>query len=110
MQRSVRSRTGFGKSVIIAIGLSFGAVQASDYLTTDLNYFQVDCRIKQKQIEFLQSLRPSQAERGNSSLLNMLMPWKLITDPDTYGNRAQHASGRTDWMINQLLMELRTCP
>lgn len=111
MQKPVRSRTGFGRSVIIAIGLSIAAVaQASDYSVVDLNYFHVDCRIKQQQIEFLQSLRPTPAERGNSGLLNMLMPWKVITDSNTYENRAHHASGRTDWMINQLLMELRTCP
>ena len=75
MQRAARSRIGFGRSAIIAIGFSLAAtVQASNYSPVDLNYFHVDCRIKQQQIQFLQSLRPSSAERGNSALLNMIMP------------------------------------
>lgn len=111
MQRPVRSRIGFGRSVITAIALS-GCVSAvaGNFSPADLNHFHVDCRLKQQQIQFLQSLRPSAAERGNSVLLNMLTPWKVITDPDVYYNRAHNGSGRTDWMINQLLMELRACP
>ena len=50
----------FGLCVIIASlcsGCATGAPSASTVSLYDINYFQPDCRIKEQQMHFLQSLR-----------------------------------------------------
>jgi hypothetical protein len=101
--------------------LAFGAfaiivsVSASAELrvmpTIDLDHFQIDCRIKEQQIRFLQSMRVNADERINANLLNIGLLWQRFTNPAQFQQRADIGSGYSNWAINQLLVRLaHDCP
>ena len=65
--------TAFGLCVItvsLCSGCATGAPTTDSVSLYDLNYFQPDCRIKEKQLQFLQSLR-----RGPDDKLFTLSGW-----------------------------------
>lgn len=77
----------------------------------DLENFRIDCRIKQEQILFLQSMRSSQDTRLVAGFENYYRPWEIFTNLTAYRQRAQIHNGYTNWLINQHLLKLSyQCP
>lgn len=72
----------------------------------DLEHYQINCRMKTQQVQFLQSLRPTRDERFSAGIDNSLQPWKVITNPMEFQNTRSIQGGRTEWLINQLLMQI----
>jgi len=74
----------------------------------DLDHFQVDCSIKQEQIEFLVSMKHGRTDMMDARLLELVTPWARLTDPN--GARRVHRTGNGDynWLINQHLHTLAT--
>ena len=77
--------------------------------TKQLNHYQVDCSIKEEQVRFIQSMRPSNAERNMADII-ATVPFAWIADVGNYSGQREVSSGRKDWMLNQILMELNRCP
>jgi len=73
----------------------------------DLDTFQVNCNRRTEQIALLQSMRSTTDDRLFALLSNTVQPWKQFSDPDQYRDNAIRGYGRSDWVINQKLMELR---
>ena len=46
----------------------------------DLESFQINCRIKEQQIKFLQSMRSGRDERMLAGVGNLTQPWSRWTD------------------------------
>jgi putative AlgH/UPF0301 family transcriptional regulator len=79
--------------------------------TLDLDWFQVNCRLKEQQIAFLQSQRQTSNERLAAGGQRLLTPWKVITDPATFQQQTVIHNGYHNWSINQLLLQLaNNCP
>jgi hypothetical protein len=76
----------------------------------DLNYFQPDCRIKQQQIEMLQSMRQSGDEQLFAYAKNITHFWQKYTNEDEYRRRDEIGSGEINRQINYNLQLLRFCP
>lgn len=74
-----------------------------------LNHYQVDCSKKAEQIHFIQSMRPSDPQRNMAAIIASV-PFAWISDVGNYTGQREVASGRKDWMLNQILMELNRCP
>lgn len=112
MISKLRSRIVFGSFVIIASAFSSGCAGGRQPMAAvDLDYFQIDCSIKEHQIKFLQSMRVNQDERLVAGASNALQPWSYITDQQAYAQRYQIHNNRTNWLINQKLMRLaHDCP
>lgn len=106
-----KSRIAFGAFVIIASVFSTGCATRHPMPVADLEYFQIDCRIKHQQVAWLQSMRTTPDDRLLAGVANILAPWKVITDPHgRYQKNAMHI-GQSDWLINQHLMSIgRNCP
>ena len=106
------SKIASGTCVIIASVFSSGCATSTvaPMPVRDLANFQIDCRIKSQQIAFLEGMR----SRGDDRLVSKLSTgaiWKYYTDPLQYQQYQQMATGRSDWMINQLLMRIQwDCP
>jgi hypothetical protein len=77
---------------------------------TDLNYFQPDCRIKQQQIEMLQSMRQTPDEQLMAYGKNITHFWHKYTQPDEHRRRAEIGTGEINRQINYNLQLLRQCP
>lgn len=77
---------------------------------TDLNYFQPDCRIKQQQIEMLQSMRQSPDEQLFARIHNVTNFWHSFTRPDEYVRRAEIGAGEINRQINYNLYLMSQCP
>ena len=76
----------------------------------DLESFQINCRIKEQQIQFLQSMRSGRDERMYAGAGNLTQPWSRWTDSEEHYQRRSIHNGRTNWLINQHLMHLsRDC-
>jgi hypothetical protein len=75
----------------------------------DLNYFQVDCKIKAQQIAMLQSMRQTPDERFFAQLRNAFQPWNIITDPNTRNINNSIAHGNPNKYIDFHLNSLRYC-
>jgi hypothetical protein len=73
----------------------------------DLDRFVVDCKLKEQQIAMLQSMRQSRNDIAAARVNNAFKPWTVITDPRNYNYHSQVGSGRVNWLIDQLLMQLR---
>ena len=103
------SASVFGICAILAILLTTGCstAQRTPMGFVDLDYYQVDCRKKPEQIAFLQSMRPTRDEKLFAGLSAIFQPWQYVSDPYNYDSRRAMSSGRTEWLINQKLMELR---
>lgn len=104
-------KVAFGIFAITAIlcNTGCGTVQTQPMTFADLDYFQVDCKKRTEQIAMLQSMRPTRDDKMFARIGNMIQPWQTITDPDTYSNRQSVGTGRSDWILNQKLMELASC-
>jgi hypothetical protein len=77
----------------------------------DLERFTVDCRIKEQQIQMLQSMRTSADDRLWNHMRNVVAPWQHYTQPGAWRQRQQLSQGRSDWLINQNLLILgNNCP
>lgn len=111
-----RSAIAFGACVTIA-GLLNGCAYTVDtpvhrvpMSAVDLNYFQPDCRIKQHQVEMLQSMRQSGDEQLAAHAKNVTHFWQRYTNPDEHRRRSEIASGEINRQINYNLQLLRQCP
>jgi len=76
----------------------------------DLDTFRINCRMKNEQVAMLQQMRLSGDDLLFAKLGNITKPWTMFSDSEQYGARAEMSSGRTNWLINQLLLELKECP
>ena len=103
----------FGAFAIIVIllmtGCSASTTPTYSMPVRDLNHYQVDCSKKEEQIRFIQSMRPSNQQRNTSAVLSTI-PFAWLADAGNRGGHEDVASGRKDWMLNQILMELSRCP
>ena len=99
----------FGVCVTLAVLLTTGCstVQRTPMGFADLDHFQIDCRRKSEQIAFLQSMRPTRDEKLFAGFSAMLQPWTYLSDPYAQDSRRVVSTGRSEWLINQKLMELR---
>lgn len=78
--------------------------------TQDLEYFQVNCRMKSQQIAMLQSMRTTPDTRLANGVSNLLQPWRIVTDPGERARANAVYTGQTDWLINQHLLSIaRDC-
>jgi len=75
----------------------------------DLNYYQVDCRRKQEQVQFLQSMRVTQDEQFAARMRLMWRSDQMITNPRVYLVNHDIANGNPNKYINYLLKELAEC-
>jgi hypothetical protein len=73
----------------------------------DLDSFQINCKRRPEQIALLQSMRSTPDDRLFALLSNTVQPWKQFSNPEQYRENAIRGLGRSDWVINQKLMELR---
>ena len=73
----------------------------------DLDSFQIDCNHRTAQIAFLQSMRSTPDDRLIARASNAIQPWLVYTNPEQHYNNANRGYGRSDWVINQKLFELR---
>ena len=82
------------------------SIQAQVMPYADLENFRIDCRIKQQQIVFLQSMRSNADQRLQAGVENFFMPWRIITDPGGRRDATNVHNGYTNWLINQNLLKL----
>ena len=99
----------YGVCVTLAVLLTTGCstVQRTPMGFADLDGFQIDCRRKSEQMAFLQSMRPTNDEKLFAGFGAMLQPWTYLSDPYAQDSRRALSTGRSEWLINQKLMELR---
>jgi len=99
----------YGICVTLAILLTTGCstVQRTPMGFADLDHFKIDCRKKGEQMAFLQSMRPTNDEKLFAGFGAMFQPWTYLTDPYAQDSRQVVSTGRSEWLINQKLMELR---
>ena len=99
----------FGVCVTLAVLLTTGCstVQRTPMAFADLDHFKVNCKKKAEQIAFLQSMRPTNDEKLFAGLSTIFQPWNYIVDPYGHDSNRAVSTGRSEWVINQLLMELR---
>jgi hypothetical protein len=104
-----RFASAFGVCVTLAVLLTTGCstVQRTPMGFADLDHFQINCKKKAEQIAFLQSMRPTNDEKLFAGLSTIFQPWNYVTDPYGYDSNRAVSTGRSEWLINQLLMELR---
>jgi len=108
-----RIKLVFGASVILVSALSSGCAvtpMRQPMRIVDLDTFRINCRMKNEQVAMLQQMRLSGDDLLFAKLGNITKPWTMFSDSEQYGARAEMSSGRTNWLINQLLLELRECP
>ena len=111
----LQSRIVYGAFVITASLLSSGCSGVwgvkEPLPENDLEYYQINCRKKEEQIAFLESLRMGSNERLINGVENVVNPHQAITNPERVSQRRAVATGRTNWLINQHLMRLAyDCP
>ena len=99
----------YGTCVTLVILLTTGCstVQRTPMGFADLDGFQIDCRRRGEQMAFLQSMRPTNDEKLFAGFGAMLQPWNYIVDPYGHDSKRAVSTGRSEWLINQKLMELR---
>jgi len=99
----------YGVCVTLAVLLTTGCstVQRTPMAFADLDHFQINCKKKAEQIAFLQSMRPTNDEKLFAGLSTIFQPWNYIVDPYGHDSNRAVSTGRSEWVINQLLMELR---
>jgi hypothetical protein len=78
--------------------------------TYDLNYFQTDCKKKDEQVVFLQSMRQSRDEQFAARMRNTLQPWKIFTNPAEYSSDHDVSNNNPNKYINFHLNQLKYCP
>ena len=99
----------FGVCVTLAVLLTTGCstAQRTPMGFADLEHFKINCKKKAEQIAFLQSMRPTNDEKLFAGFSAMFQPWTYLSDPYAQDSRQAVSTGRSEWLINQLLMELR---
>ena len=99
----------YGVCVTLVVLLTTGCstVQRTPMGFADLDGYQIDCRRRGEQIAFLQSMRPTNDEKLFAGFGAMLQPWNYIVDPYVHDSKRAVSTGRSEWLINQKLMELR---
>lgn len=97
-----------GIGVILSSGCAYNPHRQPMHII-DLQNFQVDCRNREQQINMLQQMRTSDDDRMVARLGVYFQPWHSVTKPETYINRGSIGSSRTDWLINQYLLQIRDC-
>ena len=103
-----KSKVVSGICVTLAILCSGCATSRSQPMSfAELDYFQINCAQRTQQIALLQSMRSTPDDRLFARASNALQPWRAYTNPDQYRDNAYQGYGRSDWVINQKLMELR---
>jgi hypothetical protein len=108
MNMSRKSVAVSGICVTLAILCSGCATSGSQPMRfADLDHFQINCKRRTEQIALLQSMRSTPDDRLFALLSNKVQPWKQFSDPDQYNENIIRGYGRSDWVINQKLMELR---
>jgi hypothetical protein len=108
MNMSPKSVLGCGVFVTLAILLSGCASPRSEPMGfSDLDSFEVDCSQRVQQMALLQSMRSTPDDRLLARASNAIQPWLTLTDPDQQYNNAMRGYSRSNWVINQKLMELR---
>ena len=111
MNKLLKSKHVSGIFVTLAILCSGCASTSQQPMAAyDLDYFQVTCSQKAQQIAMLQSMRSTRDDRLFARASNALQPWLIITNPGQYNENISRGSNRTDWLLNQKLMELAQCP
>ena len=108
MNMSRKSKAVSGICVTLAIlcsGCATSRPQAMNFV--DLDYFQINCSQRHEQMALLQSMRSTPDDRLFARASNALQPWRAYTNPEQYNNNAAQGYGRSDWVINQKLIELR---
>ena len=106
----VQSKLAFGTFVIVASLFNTASAQPV-MLAQDLEYFRIDCRIKEQQMVFLQSLRTTPDQRLGAGFINAVTPWRVITDSTSFRQNVQVHNGNTNWLITQLILKLsKDCP
>ena len=106
----VQLKHAFGIFVITASVFSSGCAsnpQRQPMASVDLEYFQVDCKIRQQQIVLLQNMRTNRDDSLVANVGNILQPWQAFTRPDQYYQRSQIGSSRVNWLINQHLLTIQ---
>jgi hypothetical protein len=108
MSMSRKSAVVSGICVTLAILCSGCSTVGSQPMRfTDLDNFQINCAQRTEQIALLQSMRSTPDDRLFALLSNTVQPWKAYSDPEQYNDNVVRGYGRSDWVINQKLMELR---
>ena len=104
-----RFASAFGVCVTLAVLLTTGCTtaQRTPMAYVDLDHFQINCKKKSEQIAFLQSMRPTNDEKLFAGLSTVFRPWTYVTDPYGHDSNRAVSTGRSEWLINQLLVELR---
>ena len=74
----------------------------------DLDHFQIDCSIKQEQIEFLNSIRHSETDMIGARLMELVTPWNKVIRPTDAKRVHRTGNGDYNWLINQHLYTLST--
>ena len=103
----------FGVCVILVTVVSSGCAvtpMRQPMRMVDLDTFRVNCRMKGEQVAMLQQMRLSGDDLLLAKLGNITKPWTMFSNSEQYDARVEMGSGRTNWMIDQLLLELRECP
>jgi hypothetical protein len=67
--------------------------------TVDLNTYQINCRLKDQQVAFLQSMRQSRDEQFAASMRSMFRPFSWTHDHDIAHNNPNKF---IDYHLNQL--------
>ena len=105
--RQLKLASGIFVTIVSLFSISgCGTVHNTSMAAADLNYFQVNCKLKAEQIVMLQSMRASPDEQLIARVSNAVQPWQVITNKDAYNQKQQIGSSRTNWLINQHLMAL----
>lgn len=103
-----KSKVVSGICVTLAILCSGCATSRPQPMSfAELDYFQINCAQRTQQMALLQSMRSTPDDRLFARASNALQPWRAYTNPDQYRDNAYQGYGRSDWVINQKLIELR---
>lgn len=101
----------FGVFAITAIVFLSGCSVAPTRMDREsLDYFVVDCRYKEQQLNFVRAQRVTGGQAATAQIVGLLTPWKAVTDPEGAQKNYDVGYGRHDWQLNQILHELSRCP
>jgi hypothetical protein len=98
-----RFATAFGMCVMCAVLFSGCASQIDPNRmpmnTADLNHYQINCKIKDQQVAFLQSMRQTREEQFGAHMRSMIRPFSWTHDHDIAHNNPNQL---IDFWLNQL--------
>jgi len=91
-------------SVLISGCATSAAQQNVSY--QDLNYFVINCSMKEEQIRFLNSQRLTKDQKLMARFQAAFIPFAKFLTPDAHARNFSGGWGQNDRMINQILREL----